>query len=150
MTLSLTIPGEPGAKGRPRFVRATGRTYTPDRTLRFEDQIRAAWDLYGRPTVPDVPLEVTWIAVFARPAGHNLQNGELSASGRRSPWPTRRPDADNLLKCSDALNGLVWRDDAQVVVAHVIKRWAERGESPHTEIHVRCAPPGRFGEEQAA
>lgn len=38
---------------------------------------------------------------------------------------TSRPDADNIMKLiGDALNGIVWRDDAQIVTVQVSKRYA--------------------------
>ena len=40
---------------------------------------------------------------------------------KRNRLATARPDADNYLKAIDAFNGIVWRDDAQVVDARVVK-----------------------------
>jgi Holliday junction resolvase RusA-like endonuclease len=40
--------------------------------------------------------------------------------------PTGKPDLDNCVKLlMDALNGILWRDDAQVTDIAVIKRYAE-------------------------
>jgi len=54
--------------------------------------------------------------------------------------PTSKPDGDNNLKLvQDALNEIVWRDDAQVVDARVIKRYAAE---PALRIQVReFGPP---------
>ena len=39
-----------------------------------------------------------------------------------SGTPAKKPDADNILKAvCDALNGFAWKDDAQVIEAHVRK-----------------------------
>jgi Holliday junction resolvase RusA-like endonuclease len=40
--------------------------------------------------------------------------------------PTGRPDFDNICKMVDALNGIVWLDDTQVVDARVEKHYSER------------------------
>lgn len=40
--------------------------------------------------------------------------------------PTGKPDVDNLLKTVDALNGVVWADDAQVADARVRKVFSEK------------------------
>lgn len=49
--------------------------------------------------------------------------------------PTSKPDADNYLKvASDALNGIVWKDDAQVVNARAIKCYSD---NPALRIEVR-------------
>ncbi len=39
--------------------------------------------------------------------------------------PTGRPDADNLLKALDSFNEIVFRDDAQIVEAHVLKIYSD-------------------------
>ena len=36
MKVKITIPGKPTPKGRPRFSRKTGRTYTPAVTGSYE------------------------------------------------------------------------------------------------------------------
>lgn len=37
--------------------------------------------------------------------------------------PAKKPDVDNIAKCMDGLNGIVWRDDAQVVDLRIVKRY---------------------------
>jgi hypothetical protein len=49
MSLTLVIPGTPVAKGRPKFVRATGRTYTPAKTKAAETRVYLAWQDAGEP-----------------------------------------------------------------------------------------------------
>lgn len=48
--------------------------------------------------------------------------------------PTSRPDWDNYGKITDALNGIVWKDDAQVADGRVIKRYSDE---PGLRIEVR-------------
>lgn len=49
--------------------------------------------------------------------------------------PTGRPDCDNIGKiCLDALNGLVWKDDSQVVDLKIIKLYDEQ---PALEVIAR-------------
>ena len=48
--------------------------------------------------------------------------------------PTGRPDLDNLVKAlTDACNGIVWRDDAQIVRLMAEKRY---GEQPGAVVSV--------------
>jgi crossover junction endodeoxyribonuclease RusA len=49
----------------------------------------------------------------------------------RYNWPTVKPDFDKLTRATcDALKGIVWRDDAQVCSAAVLKRYADPDEAP--------------------
>jgi len=48
--------------------------------------------------------------------------------------PTSKPDWDNYGKITDALNGVVWRDDGQVADGRVIKRYST---DPALRIEVR-------------
>ena len=138
-TVSFTVWGVPVAKGRPRFGRGPGghvRTWTPEKTVAYEARVRAA-------------------AVEAM-RGAPLLTGPLRAS-IRAYWPARkapkskprpatpkttRPDADNVAKAvADALNGTVYRDDAQVV-ALVAEKWhAATGEPARTEVVVEELGP---------
>jgi Holliday junction resolvase RusA-like endonuclease len=81
-------------------------------------------------------------AVMTRPAGHYNQSG-LSAAGRRSPWPTKVPDVDNLVKLAqDALNRLAFHDDSLIVSVTAFKRWASVGEAPCLKITMRTLSAG--------
>jgi Holliday junction resolvase RusA-like endonuclease len=51
----------------------------------------------------------------------------------------KRPDVDNLAKGTlDALNGLLFLDDAQIVDCRVEKWIAAEGEQPHVELIVEA------------
>ena len=122
---SFLVLGKPIGKGRPRF--ANGRTYTDERTTSAEDTIYNAWKANGVTRLEgaihlDVQLGVE------RPKSHYTSKGELSANGRRHPFPdNKKPDVDNALKLvMDALNTRAWKDDVQVVDARVERVWAQR------------------------
>ena len=124
----LIIPHAPVAKGRARVVK--GGAYTPAKTAAAEDTIGEYWRAaYGarKPWDRSIPLGVQVKAVLARPRGS------------KRPSPTVRPDADNYLKLAlDALTGLAWSDDSQIISAEVVKRYADdSGENePRWEIRV--------------
>lgn len=124
-SLDITIPGPPAGKGRPRFNRRQGRTYTPAETETAESNVRAAWAAARQPRLPDGPITLTIEILVTRPKSHFTAKGRLSAEGLRHPIPTKAPDCDNVTKLvQDALNGLAWRDDAQVADLHVTRRWS--------------------------
>lgn len=123
--ISITLAGEPRGKGRPRFVRASGRTFTPPETRSYEAALRyAAQDVMAERTLLDGPLKVAVWAFLGIPASWSRKRSAAALAGREAP--TKKPDADNLIKTLDALNGVVWRDDAQIVTAFIEKRWSDR------------------------
>ena len=133
LPLILTIPGVPRGKGRPRFVKATGRAYTPADTLSYEGVIRheAALEMRGEPPI-DGPLSIAVTAVLPIPASWSRKKREAAIAG--ALWPTGRPDADNYLKAAcDALNSIVYRDDSQLVRMEASKCY---GVSPRLSITV--------------
>lgn len=133
--ISFRIPGEPRGKGRPRFVRATGRAYTPAATESYEAACRLfasrAVDENG-PFAAKVPLTCSVVATFGVPVSWSKRK-RLSALAR-DIYPTGKPDADNIIKVlGDAFNGVLWHDDAQVVT------WSFRkvyGEIPGVSVEV--------------
>ena len=129
----IHIPGEPQAKGRPRF--GQGRTYTPAKTAKWEHM--AAWcarDQYGcRPPVEGA-ITVTVEAMFAIPLSWTKARREAASCGTLRH--ISRPDGDNLLKAvGDSLNGIVWLDDSQIVEAIVKKRY---GDVPGVTVWVEA------------
>lgn len=123
--VTITIPGVPKGKGRPRFVRATGRTYTPAETASYEGMIRheAALAMAGRPPV-DEPVEMFLRVVVPVPASWSKKKRAAALAGELRP--TGRVDLDNVMKAvSDACNGVVYVDDSRIVVIRASKVYGE-------------------------
>lgn len=127
-TVSFMVPGEPVAKGRPRFsVRKSkdGGAYvsvrTPDKTVIYENQVKLEYrDQTGGFKFPDdAMLEIEIEAYFSIPKSASKKKRAAMLTG--DIRPTKRPDADNVLKCMDALNGIAFQDDSQIVRAVVDK-----------------------------
>jgi Holliday junction resolvase RusA-like endonuclease len=129
----VELAGTPLGKGRPRFMRATGHAYTPEKTRNFESNLLlAAQDVMaGRPPI-EGPLYVRVEAHFPIPQSWSKkkQAGALLGTLR----PTTRPDWENIAKMLDAFNKIVWIDDAQVVDGIIIKRYSDR---PRLRVEVK-------------
>ena len=124
MRLEFKVPGEPVGKGRPRFVRATGRTYTPEKTERYENLVKLAFiKEYPDVTPIEGPISVEMVANFSIPKSWSKKKQALAAAGALRP--TKKPDTDNIAKIKDALNGIAWIDDAQVVEESISKNYTE-------------------------
>lgn len=120
--VTLTIPGEPVGWGRPTPVaqlRADGTAFvmmvTQEQTRQVKQAVRDAFRLKypsHRPWTGPVLLRFT--AVFAIPASFNRALQE--AARRGTLYCVKKPDKDNIEKLiKDALNGLVYADDQQVM-----------------------------------
>lgn len=82
----------------------------------------------GRPVLLlDGPLGLAVIFTIRRPAGHYGTGRNTAKLKPSAPeHPTVRPDCTKLLRAvEDAMSGVVWRDDAQVVEQAVSKRYGE-------------------------
>jgi Holliday junction resolvase RusA-like endonuclease len=129
----IELIGPPRGKGRPRFVRATGRTFTDPQTEEYERNLKLVGALAMRGRNPIAgPVAVLMEAHFAVPSSWSgkKQRSALADLVRH----VTKPDADNLLKMLDGLNGVVWVDDAQICELQLIKRYALK---PLTKITVR-------------
>ena len=84
--------------------------------------IAAAGKRFTKPLTGPVVVEIT--AMFQRPPSHLTGRGELR--NRAPVFPGRNlGDVDNLAKGAlDALTGIAWDDDSQVVDLRVAKQWA--------------------------
>lgn len=123
---TLTVMGKATGKGRPRFVRKTGRTFTPQETMTAENEVRRLWEEAGSPRL-EGPVRLLIRVVAERPKGHFRKGGGLNTAGERCPIPTVKPDLDNALKLvMDALNTRAWKDDVQVAEVGMRREWGDR------------------------
>ena len=133
----IVVRGPVVPKGRPRLSTINGhaRAFTPTKTRRYEDLIRleAGNVMEGRPQL-DGPLAVHVRMFLQTPkaiANHKVKGPSAEAGVIR---PLTKPDCDNGAKVIDALNGIVWRDDALVVQLLVEKFYSTR---PRLELTAR-------------
>lgn len=128
--LHFVVDLAPVAKGRARsrVVKAKGRTfvshYTPPETRAWEATVarygRAA--MAGREPITG-PVELLTVFLLPVPASWPDWKRRLALEGQ--VVPTTKPDWDNLGKAAaDALNGIAWVDDSQVVDCFTRKRYA--------------------------
>ena len=141
--ISLTIPGEPVAKQRPRIFPVRIRTgliirrgVTPAKTVGFETLIRQIFAMRYPGFVPlEGPLTLTVTAFLGIPKSASRVKRAAMEAGEI--LPDKRPDFDNLAKtAADGLQGFAFLNDSQVTDAVIRKRYSTM---PRTEITVRGA-----------
>lgn len=134
--LQFTVPGEPVGKGRARAAKR-GKfitMYTPEKTANYEGLIAhsAMVAMAGRDLLTEA-AEVELDIRVSIPKSMSKKNRKLAIDGLIVP--TKKPDIDNVEKAIfDGMNGVVWKDDVQVVQVKKRKRYAE---TPGVVVIVR-------------
>ena len=120
----FNVPGDIKAKARARAGKHG--FYTPAETVNYENWIRVCFMEKYRGQEPlgkGVPLCMYIRAMFKIPA--STSNKKREQMLKQLILPTKKPDVDNIFKIvSDALNGIVYYDDAQIVSGKVEKIYA--------------------------
>jgi Holliday junction resolvase RusA-like endonuclease len=133
--ITFSVEGIPVAKGRPRFKRVGNfvQTYTPNKTATWEEIVRqAAKNAMGTTDLLETPVTMALYFRLPMPQSWSKKRKEGALKGLEAP--TKKPDWDNLGKAvSDALNGVIFKDDSQIVSAHVRKIYSA---VPGVDIYV--------------
>ena len=151
-TLHFSIVGEPKSLARPVVGRSpgrTGRAWLRDpkgnkvAKERFRDEVRRQMEspiFFGQ----DVPILVD-ISFHMVPPQYLFVNGDRTRGRFKADssfkWP-KKPDVDNLDKfVLDALQGLVFHNDSQVVQQRIQKTYDRNAPfSGRTEVSIKRAP----------
>ena len=117
------FPISPVPASRPRVSRHGAYFAGPYKKFR-QDMSDLTCDVIGHGFVPfSEPIRVDLELFVTRPKTTKLV----------SP----RSDIDNYIKSVyDSLNGKLWEDDSQIVVAYCSKQWAEEGQEGYFTVGV--------------
>ncbi len=128
---TIFIPGKPRAQGRPR-TRVFGQKYATIYMAKEDKAYTEAGKQLVKDSAPPfyegaVHLEfVVWVDVPK--SWTKKKKASILAGGI---YPTTKPDLDNYLKMGmDIVNGLVFKDDAQVTDVVARKRFVRVGHGP--------------------
>lgn len=137
MILDFIVNGQVQPKQSARFTRCGGfiRSYQPKKVIDYANTVRFAF-LQKYPDfepIKDRAVEVK-IKVFVevpQSKSKKFKNAALLGEIR----PTKKPDCDNIAKnINDALNGIAYVDDAQIV-KETIEKWY--AATPQVEITIK-------------
>lgn len=142
----FTVPGQPVGKGRPRIgkVGNHARMFTPAKTASYEGMVAmAAQQAMQGGALLEGPVRTLLRMTLAVPASWSRKKQEQAMAGLIRP--TTKPDADNVVKAIfDAINGVVWRDDVQVVELGVTKFY---GAVPGVSVRIEEIAPAAVQQE---
>jgi Holliday junction resolvase RusA-like endonuclease len=125
------VAGDPQAKGDKIILHGGGKSWLAERNSGPKAQWRAraadiARQARGDHAPFDCAVRVRLEVLRQRPKGHfgtGRKAGVLKATA--PPLPTSSPDLDKLQRSlGDALNGVMWRDDALISTWIVTRRWS--------------------------
>lgn len=133
-SITFTIPGEPKAKGRPRFNTRTGRAYTPKNTVLYEALVKMEYYRQCNNHKFDddalINMEITAYFQVAKSDSKKKKKMKLDNIIR----PTKKPDMDNIIKViADPLNSIAYHDDSQIVDCSIKKMFSEH---PRVEVTI--------------
>lgn len=120
------ISGEPMGKQRPKFARIGNftRAYTPKETVSYENWVKMCYQNFGGEHFGSEVLKVEIDARFPIPKSFSKKKHEQAKDGEIRP--SVKPDCDNIAKIIlDALNGIAFDDDKQVVELKINKTYDE-------------------------
>lgn len=132
--MELTFNIEPQQQERPR---ATGRgkfirVYDPPKTAKFKRELKQlATEMYH-----DAPLEgeIYLKVAFYRKIQKSISKKEHDKRASGEHRPIVKADLSNYLKSfEDALNGVLWKDDAMIVHEEIDKYYSD---NPRIEVEI--------------
>lgn len=127
--------GNPVPKGRPRFAGSNRfgglNTYTPEKTATAECELAVkAQAVFKQPLTAPVSVHARYYC----PIPKSASKADAALMRLKVIRPITTPDSDNLIKLTlDALNGIAWVDDGQVVSLSARKFYAD---VPMTKITI--------------
>jgi Holliday junction resolvase RusA-like endonuclease len=127
LIINFEVEGDPVPKGRPRFARRGQfvQTYTDAKTIDYETHVAMkARQAIGATEPLKGALTVFLYLRYTIPASYSKKRKEACLNGVEYP---KKIDIDNVYKSiTDAMNGIVYLDDSQIVEAHITKVYHEQ------------------------
>lgn len=152
LTLVINVPGRPVPAGSKIMVpTAQGRRIVDQNRASGKGQIwRKAIQAAAAEAIDngignsdewepiEGPVRIRCLFVRQRPQRHYYSNGTLRSD--IEPHPLMPPDLTKLVRgLEDALNGVVWKDDSQIIAQLIAKQW---GDAWHTQCAVEWEDNG--------
>lgn len=134
--IKFTVPGNPQAQERPRFSRQGNfvKTYDPEKSRDYKQYVKLVASQNAPKRLLDgaLKLSIDVYRTIPKSISKVKYKNEMALSGALRP--VTKPDVDNYAKgIKDALKGVIWKDDSQVVEL-VVRKWYS--DKPRIEVEV--------------
>jgi crossover junction endodeoxyribonuclease RusA len=122
--LTWFVPGQPSAQGSKRYV---GRGVMLDTDPKLKSWRALVAETCPKGTFFNGPIRLTAVFHYLRPKAHyGRKQGEPYLKADAPHFKASKPDADKLARAiGDALTGVIYKDDAQIVMLEIVKVYAE-------------------------
>jgi Holliday junction resolvase RusA-like endonuclease len=125
--MRFIIPGEPTGKARPRVTK--WGTHNTEKTILYENLVKMCYQEQCK-EYTEKPLIAHIEIYYGIPKSTPKKNIKPMLEGQIRPC--KKPDIDNVCKIIfDALNGIAYKDDTQIIQLHATKFY---GETPHVFV----------------
>ncbi|SET95101.1 Holliday junction resolvase RusA (prophage-encoded endonuclease) [Salinibacillus kushneri] len=134
--IEFTVLGDAQAQGRPRAGRTRSgkvRMYDPQSSRTYKQYVKLVASQHAPKKLILGPVSVS-IKIYRQiPKCMSKKLRKLSLD--EIYRPTKKPDCSNIAKgIEDALNGVIYKDDSQIVELQVSKYYSEK---PRVEITIK-------------
>ncbi|KMY60124.1 hypothetical protein AA906_07035 [Geobacillus stearothermophilus] len=133
--IKFIVYGEPVAQGRPRATTVNGRVrmYDPKKSRDFKHYLKLAASKHRPEQLIEGPISLE-VKVY-KPILKSFSKKKKAAAEAGQLRPISKPDVSNYLKLiEDALTGVIWKDDSQIIDCSISKYYSE---TPRTEIQIK-------------
>lgn len=134
--VSFTVHGEPTGKGRPKFDTRGPyvKAVTPKKTVNYETLVKMEYQAQCGETFFHNNEALGMRITAYKPIPKSTSKKRILQMLEGLIRPGKKPDWDNVGKIiCDALNGVAFHDDAQIVDGRTIKRYSDK---PRVEVEI--------------
>jgi crossover junction endodeoxyribonuclease RusA len=132
MKLSFFVPGDPATQGSKKafYIAKIGRAIVTEdckKNKPWRSDVRNEAEkamMAGEWRLTEKPVMLNLTFQLRRPKGHYGAKGLKKSAPQ---WPAKKPDTVKLARAvEDALKGVCWKDDAQIVIESIQKRYNDQ------------------------
>lgn len=128
----IVVEGTIRGKQRPQFKKKTGKAFTPNQTINYENWIKQCYIEQSNKLLQGA-VRARIEIYYSVPKSYSKRKIEAIKDG--TDYPMKKPDCDNVAKIVlDSLNKIAYDDDKQVVELTVLKRWTFDNERIEFEM----------------